>query len=176
MRWTERAGYRAQQFFRRLAVGARTLNDGPAESLLPESAYALFASMPLGDQQHGLCVLARLSQAGDVAPELAQAALLHDVGKAGAGLSLAYRVAIVVMEALCPSHLVRLSAPRPHGLRCPFHVHLHHAEIGAALCEQAGCSALTVRLVQLHKDHTSTDLDDRMGGLLAALRVADDLC
>jgi hypothetical protein len=131
--------------------------------------------MPKGDQQHGLCVLQALRQSDHVAPELVQAALLHDVGKASGGLSLPYRVAIVLLEAFFPRWLVTLSA-RPYGFGRPFYVHRHHAELGAALCEQAGCPGATVHLVRFHKGEIPPETDEYTRNLLKALRAADDRC
>jgi len=148
-----------------------------AQRVLPAAAYALFRAMTAGDQLHALGVLRLLRQRGNPSPALEQAALLHDVGKAGGGLTLAYRAVIVLLKSLHPSLLERLARAEPGSWRYPFEVQLRHAERGAAQCEQAGCSPLTVALVRHHEDRALDELgqvawrDD-----LIALQKADDAC
>ncbi len=91
-------------------------------------------------------------------PDLAAAALLHDVGKvaaddAGAYLGLWMRGPIVLLEAWRPDLLVRLASPQPAAsLRYALFVHLAHPQIGAAWANEAGCSPLTCWLIAHHQD------------------------
>jgi len=142
--------YRVGQFLGRL--GARPTDEDLrlASEVLPPKALALFRTMAPGDQRHSLRVLRRLRGEGHCGPILEQAALLHDVGKAGAGLTLAHRSLTVILERVAPAFLQRLAGPAPRGWRRPFHAHLHHAEIGAARVAEAGCDPLVVALVRYH--------------------------
>ena len=145
MRWR----YRAGQFLRRLRARPTAEDLRTAREVLPRGALGLFSAMPPGDQLHGLAVLHLLCARGPCGPALAQAALLHDVGKAGFGLTLAHRSLAVVLERWGPGLLRRIAAT-PSGWRRPFHAHLHHAEIGARRAAEAGCDALAVALIRYH--------------------------
>lgn len=107
-------------------------------SILPEPAVALFESMPVADRRHGLDVAERLIRGGHDDPDLLAAALLHDAAK-GHGMRLWHRVGGVLLEALAPSVLRRLASTDPSSWRHPFHLHLHHGPMSAALCVEAGC-------------------------------------
>jgi HD-like signal output (HDOD) protein len=107
-----------------------------------------------------------LQRAGHDDPVLLQAALLHDVGKAAARLTLWHRVGMVLIERLAPRWMDRL-ARRQQGWAAPFLVHARHPEIGARWAAQAGCSAEVVDLIRRHQDpHVGN-------GRLAVLQLAD---
>jgi hypothetical protein len=168
--------YRVRQFWGRLWAHRRPVDHVTARRALPPSEYRLFETMPRGDQLHALCVLERLSRQGPVSQELAEAALLHDVGKAAGRLSLAYRVAIVLLRVLSPHLVERLGCPQADSWRYPFFVHRHHAALGAEQCVHAGCSFETVALVRLHEADADEPDDPHLRALLMALRAADDAC
>lgn len=171
--------YRLKQGYRRLCAGLRprSAEDAEARSILSPQAYTLFLRMSAGDRAHGLCVWRRMLAESVLPQEVAAAALLHDAGKAEAGLSLPYRTAIVILRALHPAWLSRLGAnPIPHW-RHPFFAHLRHAEVGAERCHQAGCSALTIALVRWHD--ATPDISPQEPALrywLPILQHADDVC
>ena len=170
MRWH----YRLRQFFMRVWARMSPPDKELAQSILSEEAYLLFSEMSSGDQSHSLCVLRALRQTAEVSPELEQAALLHDVGKAGAGLTLFHRALIVLLEATRVDWLERLAIADSHSWRYPFHVHLSHAEMGAARCARAGCSSRTVMLVRYHEADLDAVDDASLREQLAALRRADN--
>jgi hypothetical protein len=167
--------YRVRQFLR--AVGAWIQPREAATTLagchLPATALDLFLAMPRYDQQHALCVLRTLQGMGFNDPDLLAAALLHDVGKTGdrARLRLWHRVAVVLMRAFAPDLLTRIAQNRPGHWRHPFFVQLHHAEIGAMLAQEAGCSPGTAELIRRHEDPLGRTHDPR----LAALYTADSM-
>jgi hypothetical protein len=169
--WT----HRIRQFVGRLLT-IRPPDDHDARDLLPVAALALYQGMASGDQRHALQVLAALRRSGAWGNEVEQAALLHDVGKSQARLTLAHRVIAVLLHSLAPRWLERqIVAPAP-SWRYPFYVHVHHAEIGAALCARAGCSPVTVALVRAHQDPAFAALPPELHAALAALHQADERC
>ena len=94
MKWR----YRARQFFMRLFARRQSIDHGLVQQVLSNGTYQLFTRMPLGDQLHAVQVLQDLRRLGHISPDLEQAALLHDVGKAEGSLTLPYRVAIVLLQ------------------------------------------------------------------------------
>jgi hypothetical protein len=172
MRWA----YRVRQFWMHLNARRRPVDDAPARAVLQGPAMALFASMPKDDQIHGLCVLATLRSEGPCPPELAAAALLHDVGKAEANLHLAARTLIVLVRAVRPSWLTALARQPWAPWRRQLQAQLAHAERGAELCACAGCAPLTVALVRHHEQPEPVAMDAEQRGWLHRLQQADDRC
>jgi putative nucleotidyltransferase with HDIG domain len=161
----KRARYRAGQFRDYVwpqAPGPRDMAD--IRRVLPPPLRALFLRQTVGEQAHALRVMQRLASSGVQTERLPllQAALLHDVGKTRAPLSLAERVAVVLVGRFWP-WLIKHSNWRP------FVTARRHAEWGAELCAEAGAPELTVDLVRRHQ--TPAAPDDK---LLAALQMADD--
>ena len=169
-----RWAYRLRQGMTRLRVALRpgVIDESPARQRLSAREWALFARMAPGDRAHGLCVLKRLEAQGDVAPSMAVAALLHDVGKADGRLSLPYRTAVVLLG----DRLSRWASAEPSSWRYPFHAHLQHAERGAVLCAEAGCDPCVVALVRWHETALALVPDVSLCDNLAALQAADDQC
>jgi hypothetical protein len=133
--------------------------------------------MSAAEQAHALAVLRTLGREQLVGGEsaLAQAALLHDVGKVEERIQLWHHVATVLLQALRPALLCRLALNEPHSWRYPFFVLLHHAERGADLSAGAGTDAGAVALIRAH--HTAPErsgLDASSQALLTALRWADE--
>ena len=172
-----RGAYRVRQFLMRLGVASRAIDHRAAREVLMGAAYALYAAMPPGDQVHALGVLKTVRVAGSSLPELEQAALLHDVGKAKSGLSFLHRTLVVLLGRFVPGSLERLARDTPGSWRYPFFVHLHHGEFGARRCEGAGCSPFVAALVRYHEANTfPRDHDLLFQEVLKALRRADEQC
>jgi len=167
--WT----YRLRQGLARIATLWRPPDVGPAQDELSAEAFALFGAMSTADQGHSLEVLRRLEREGPVSPHLAAAALLHDAGKVGGGLTLPYRTAIVLLEALWPRALERLCSGAPGTWRAPFAADADHASTGANRCREAGCSERTVALVH-HHDTSLDAVPDELRSDLERLQRADD--
>lgn len=106
--------------------------------------------MPLEDQRHGLAVLMLLRQRGETAPVLLQAGLLHDVGKAAAGVCLHHRIARVLLRGSMPP-LWRWLCAKPTGWRRPFWVVANHPERGAVWVASQGGAAELVALIRHHE-------------------------
>nr|MBC7244990.1 hypothetical protein [Chloroflexota bacterium] len=170
-----RLGYRIQQFWAALGLFQAPVAATEPSTYLNETQMALFRSMSASEQRHALSVLYTLQRAGYTGAELAQAALLHDVGKVGGRIKLWHRVAAVLLQAIYPALLHRLAVDDPSSWCYPFFAQLHHAQRGAEMAAQAGTHPLAVALIHWH--HTppgKSDLDAGGQALLAALIAADE--
>jgi predicted HD phosphohydrolase len=187
--------YRIGQFFRALTARVLDAEMEQAAHVLTPAALALFCSMEIQDQRHGLDVCATLRQAGLANTDLLAAALLHDVGKAAIRLPAWQRAIIVLLERFAPRLLERLGQGEPQepirpvpsvaerslldSWRRSFVIHAHHSEIGARWAQEAGCSPLTIALIRQHQDKLTNDpsltVESEKNQLLAALQAADNL-
>jgi len=160
VRWGKRSAvlYRLHQFFQGFNAQVSEAERQAVAQLLPAPAFALFERMPVDAQRHSLNVLYTLQAVGHQEPDLAVAALLHDVGKvaadeAGVRLGLWLRGPLVILEALAPALLNKLAtADVQKGWRYALHVHLTHPVIGARWAEQAGCTQPACWLIAYHQD------------------------
>lgn len=169
--------YRVGQFWRYLRPPPLTPADrAEVQQTLPPPLAALFARQTVGEQAHSLTVL-RAVKRGAPPPagraELHQAALLHDVGKSRAPLSLLDRVLVVVVRRLWPARAHAWGQGAPRGFRRPFVTAAQHPAWGAELAAQAGAPPLTVALIRRHQTPVTAPrtLEDE---LLLALQSADD--
>ncbi len=166
--------YRVRQFMRAAAalVQGEEVAAPAIGRLLPPKGVALFNGMPRYDRRHALSVVRTLQQQGHDDPDLLAAALLHDVGKTGSAagrLRLWHRVLMVLARALAPGLLERFGREGGGSWRQAFFVQKHHAELGADLALEAGCSQATAELVRRHEMAGVPEQDPRG----AALRAAD---
>jgi hypothetical protein len=167
--WAARAG---QVGYSLVARWART-KPPRLEHVLTSKERALYERLDHADRAHALRVLSRVEKAGLTHPALLKAALLHDVGKADAGIRLPHRILRVALGAAMPRLLARLGA-RPHGWQRPFYMLAHHAAVGAAWLEAVGSDELTVNLVRYHEGREVPPALTAHAELLRALRRADD--
>lgn len=145
------AAYRIRQFI--WALKARI---EPGETLILDqylnaAEKKLFLAMEVQDQRHSLNVFYQLTNRGYSDVELLKAALLHDVGKAGAGLGTFHRVVIVALKPVWPGLLKTIASPNRRSWGYPFWVHRNHGRIGAELVAGAGGSDRLVALVRQHQ-------------------------
>ena len=167
--------YRVRQFT--LALGAQGNHQRADEitQYLDARQQVLFRRMPSMDQHHCLAVVRSLREGGHTDPSLLGAALLHDVGKALGPVRIWHRVVAVLAKALVPLKWAMVEE-KPGTWLYPFHVHQHHAALGAELARQEGCASEVVWLIAHHEDHQGEgQFGDRMSGLLAALQAADQV-
>jgi putative nucleotidyltransferase with HDIG domain len=164
--------YRVRQFVRALRPTVRRETSALCAEHLAPAEEALFRRMAVYDQEHAALVLSRVTMArGEVAPELAQAALLHDVGKAGdTPVRLPQRVALVLAEAVAPWLLRGVEDAEPGDWRYPMSIAMRHAARGADMLRSAGAPERVVELVRRHHDCLGEDTDDDW---LRALQAAD---
>jgi hypothetical protein len=131
----------------RAHVGAKVAPSERAElaTWLSPAQLALFESMPVADQRHGLDVVGTLRASDATDPDLLVAGLLHDAGK-GRAVGLWPRVAWSLGERYGP-WVCRVAGVLP-GFAVALDLMRDHAERSAELARQAGCSARTVDLIR----------------------------
>jgi UTP:GlnB (protein PII) uridylyltransferase len=131
---------------------------------LSERERALFETMTVRDQQHGIVVCARVRAAasGDDRALFA-AALLHDCGKGR--VMLWQRVAHVVLGATAPGLERRIASEHGFGSRRAFWRLIHHPRLGAELAAAAGADPDVVRMI---RDQDAPQADTRLALLQAA--------
>lgn len=171
------ARYRVGQFAAALRArhAAGALDAGPARAVLAPPLADLFDRMPPEDRRHGLDVLGRLRAGGTEDPVLLSAALLHDVGKAEAGVDLIHRVTRVLLQRAAP-RLWRWLC-RPTGWRRPFWAVANHPARGAVWVETVGGPPELVALIRLHESPAPADwAGTAQGRRHAALRAVDAAC
>jgi hypothetical protein len=122
-------------------------------SVLDPNLRRLFFAQPFEDQRHAHDVARRVS------PELAEAALLHDVGKSVP--------AIGAMSRSLATIFAMASIP----VRGRWRQYLDHGEIGARLLEEAGASSLAVTFARRHPGPVPSGIDP---SAWHALADADD--
>lgn len=124
--------HRPARFVRALWPGSPSRADEAwVECTLPAHALLLFRRLPHHDRRHAI----RVAHAADAAlgpgsdPRWVEAALLHDVGKYDAGLSVPGRAAATVVAAVAgPDRLARWSGRS--GWRGRVAAYARHGEIG----------------------------------------------
>jgi hypothetical protein len=164
---------RLRQGTRALSAFARPVHMERAAEVLTPEELALFRRMRRSEQLHSLNVL-QCAHAEQSAV-LAQAALLHDVGKSRYPLRIWQRTLPVLIGAVSQQLVRQLSDrdPRPVWSR-GFVVAAHHAEWGAELLAAVGAPDDVVWLVRHHGDDPATWEDHPLYPLLVQLQAADD--
>lgn len=142
-----------KRFFGHLTARPLTeVERSEVEAALPDELLALFDTMCLADQRHGLVVWDRVGRRED----LAQAALLHDIGKSmGPRGAVARSLATVAAQVGVP-------------LSGGWATYRDHGAIGAARLRQAGAEAIAIAFAEFHpgppppgvNDHTWQALVD----------------
>jgi hypothetical protein len=170
--------YRVRQFWL-AARGKPTVTQmASAANILPPALFPLFLTLQPSEQAHACQVCADLMAAGHGAPELLQAALLHDSGKASHPLRLWERVLIVLGQAVNADWEARWGQGEPRGLRRAFVIAAQHPLWGARMAAAAGAEARVVELIRRHAQRGS-ELEIRNGkdrefeAWLRALQAAD---
>ncbi|HEM60722.1 MAG TPA: HD domain-containing protein [Chloroflexi bacterium] len=165
--------YRVRQFTLALGSHLSVHDAGEAEEYLHGSQLELFRQMSSMDQRHCLAVARALREAGHTEPSLLRAALLHDAGKALGPVRVWHRVGAVLINALWP-RAWHTAEDNDETWLYPFHVHRHHAQLGAQLAREAGCGPEEVWLIAHHEDDAPpAGGDERRNRLLTALLAAD---
>lgn len=132
----------------------------------------LFCAMRPSDQRHCWATAQAIARNGSLSLRdralLIRAALLHDVGKAGAPNGLAVRTANAVWGARIPPWL-------PLPLRTAVAALRRHAVRGASRLREAGTDLAVVALVRWHEaEEPPSDLPEGLRPLLEVLKRADE--
>jgi hypothetical protein len=139
--------HRVEQFLAHVRARTTADEEAGARRLLPDSAWPLFAAMPVADRRHALDVMRRLADAGHDDADLLAAALLHDAAK-GHDMRLWHRVGGVLLEAAAPRILRRLGSAEPRSWRHGFYLYLHHADLSADAAAHVGCPDRVVAFIR----------------------------
>lgn len=128
------------------------------QALTPEQAL-LVRALPTFDQVHLCRVYERLLAAGECDSELLTAALLHDVGKAESGrtVALLHRVLYVMLRRWSPNLLRWLAREPASAWRSGFALAVHHPKRGAAKAAAVGCSPRVCWLIAEHETDPPPD-------------------
>lgn len=118
----------------------------------------LFLELPVNDQRHGLDVLETVTRLeGQPGQLLQQAALLHDLGKAGANFSVVDRSLAVFLKAASPRALNAMLRSRPAFAR-RYRIYADHARIGAERLRAAGAAALAAIVAEHHISEPASEV------------------
>ena len=154
--------HRVGQFWRHASAQVSPVESADAERILGPNLVTLFFQMPVNDQRHGLDVLHTLAQLeAEPSRLLQQAALLHDIGKSGAELSVIDRSLTVGLAALSPRLLDRLLRAQP-GFARRHAIYADHARIGADRLRAAGAAELAGIVAEHHAAHPVSEVTRRL--------------
>jgi hypothetical protein len=170
------AGHLISRFLGSLRPGGPSVSERAwvAQHLQP-AELEIWSRMPGPDRRHSAAVARRVEQQlgpSSERPVLA-AALLHDCGKLASGLRTPGRVMATVLAAILGRDEVRSRTWSERGWpRRRVGMYWRHPELGAAMLEDAGSAAFTVRwALEHHRPPSQCTLDPVLAG---ALRDADD--
>ncbi len=167
--------HRLRQGLRALFAFTRRVDLALAAEYLTPEQLILFQRMRRVEQLHSLNVLRSVLAQGAAPPDLAVAALLHDVGKACYPLALWQKVLTVLVHAFAPATFLRLSSGDPRQpFQRPFVVYAKHPFWSAELLEAAGATPGALWLVKHHADDSAHLRNPDLAPLLQRLRSADD--
>ncbi len=170
--------YRVRQFGRYLKAHLSLEERQAAEARLGPRLAELFGRMTRAEQAHSVRVAQALAAEGQTEPDLLLAALLHDVGKTRAPLSLWERALVVVCGNFAPGLAERLGrAEDGRGpkriIQRPFVIARQHPLWGAEMAECAGAPPRSVALIRRHQAVLPAPPRTEQDRLLAALQRAD---
>lgn len=169
------AATRLRQGLRALTAFIRPVDYSLVEAYLSPAQQSLFRRMKRAEQQHSIAVLRDLLAEAPAPPELAIAALLHDVGKTRYPLAVWMKTETVLLKAFAPALARRWTGGDPRNwLKRGLIVSKTHPAWSAALVQPTGVSELTLWLIENHQSRAA-DLRSHPGyRLLLRLQRADD--
>ena len=168
--------YRIKQGLRALFAFRADVDDALVRRHLSGPEYDLFKTMARAEQLHSVHVLRSvLAQSPETSPELATAALLHDVGKARYHLAVWQKTVSVLAESFAPGLFNKLSTGDDlNWWRAPFMVRQQHPAWGADMLTAIGSDPLVIWLVGHHaRPLDAGEAPEAHLHLLARLKQAD---
>lgn len=164
------------QGVRALTAFARPVDDALAQAYLTPAQFTLFKQLNRSEQLHSLRVLRAVrTQDAHTPPDLAAAALLHDVGKARFPLRVWQKTLVVLARNFTPALYRRWAHGSPrHFWTRGFVVNRDHPRWGADMVAAAGGSDVLVWLVAHHADDLDKHAAHPHAALLRRLKAADD--
>ncbi len=154
--------HRVGQFWRHASARVSEPERDAAAEVLGPALSPLFAGLPANDQRHGLDVLETVRRLeGEPDLLLQQAALLHDVGKAGAEFSVLDRSLTVFLRAASP-RLLRMLLQARGGFARRHSVYVDHARIGAERLRAAGSPELAAIVAEHHAADPASEITRRL--------------
>ena len=161
-----RVRHRVLQFVGALRPRVDRARRQEAYDYLDAPQRAIFESMMLRDQQHGIDVFQRVRATNGTDRSLLAAALLHDCGKGR--VQLWQRVAHVLLGVVAPRARAKIASEHGATWRRAFWRLRQHPAIGADMVARSGADLDIVRLI---RDQEEPAPDER----LAVLQAADEL-
>ena len=154
--------HRVEQFWRHSLGRIRPDEAARAAEILGPVLFPVFAALPRNERRHGLDVLATVDRL-EARPDrlLRQAALLHDLGKAAARLSVLDRSQAVFLRALSPALLRAYLRLRP-GFARRFSRYQDHAAAGAERLRELGATELAGIVLEHHRRDPAHPLTARL--------------
>ncbi len=153
--------HRISQFWRHSSARVAAAETARATEILGPALIPLFLALPVNEQRHGLDVLAAVDRAGPADLVLRQAALLHDMGKAGARFSILDRSLAVFLDAVSPRLFHRFLSARP-AFRQRHEMYRDHAAVGAARLAAAGAHELAAVVAEHHSPNPRLEVTRRL--------------
>lgn len=159
---TAPAMHRVAQFWRHSSARVSIQEVGAVNEILGPQLSGFFLDLPVNDQRHGLDVLETIRRAEASPPILLQqAALLHDMGKVGARLTVIERSLTVMLRAISPGFLAAVLRAMPRfGAR--YATYSDHARIGAERLSGSGATDLAAVVAEHHSRQPRLELTRRL--------------
>jgi hypothetical protein len=154
--------HRVEQFWRHSSGRIRPAESELARELLGPVLFQAFMELPRNERRHGLDVLATVDRL-EARPDrlLRQAALLHDMGKAQAGMSVIDRSQAVFLRAAAPP-LWRLYLRLRPAFARRYALYRDHARSGARHLKELGAGELAAIVSEHHAPHPAHPLTPRL--------------
>lgn len=172
---------RIRQGARAITSHFRPVDERLAREALSPVEWTLFRRLRRGERQHSLNVLRTLIDhpppQSTLTPDLATAALLHDVGKSRCPLPLWEKSLTVILRAISPTTFRRFAdaGDLRHPIARACVVYAHHPTWSAEMMRAAFSSPDAIWLAEHHADNAVSWRTHPLHAALVALQYADDM-
>ena len=166
---------RIRQGIRAIVSPALHIDYEMAAKFLSPQQMGLFRRMQRSEQLHSLSVLRSVLAQGDTPPDLAVAALLHDIGKVNYPMRIWQKTLVVLVRRLLPNVHQRWSEGNiQNRFKQASIVAEHHPQWSAQIMKTNGASDSTVWLIEHHADSAAQWRYHPCYEELVRLKAADD--